>query len=96
MTPFYDPMIAKVIVHDRDRTSAMRRMAVLMGEAEVVGVTTNAALLQGAVLRIRRLSAARSTPASSSATGAISWPWRVRRGDRAFAVATLARLRRMA
>ncbi len=46
VTPFYDPMIAKVIVHDRDRTSAMRRMAVLMGETEVVGVTTNAALLK--------------------------------------------------
>ncbi len=46
VTPFYDPMIAKVIVHDRDRTSAMRRMAALMGETEVVGVTTNAALLR--------------------------------------------------
>jgi 3-methylcrotonyl-CoA carboxylase alpha subunit len=46
VTPFYDPMIAKVIVHDRDRVSAMRRMAVLMGETEVVGVTTNAALLK--------------------------------------------------
>ncbi|WP_421997787.1 acetyl/propionyl/methylcrotonyl-CoA carboxylase subunit alpha [Reyranella sp.] len=46
VTPFYDPMIAKVIVHDRDRTSALRRMAALMGETEVVGVTTNAALLQ--------------------------------------------------
>ncbi len=46
VTPFYDPMIAKVIVHDRDRTSALRRMAALMGETEVVGVTTNAALLK--------------------------------------------------
>ena len=46
VTPFYDPMIAKVIVHDRDRTSAMRRMTGLMGETEVVGVTTNAALLK--------------------------------------------------
>ena len=46
VTPFYDPMIAKVIVHDRDRTSALRRMAVLMGETEVVGVTTNVALLK--------------------------------------------------
>jgi 3-methylcrotonyl-CoA carboxylase alpha subunit len=46
VTPFYDPMIAKVIVHDRDRTSAMRRMAALMGETEVLGVTTNAALLK--------------------------------------------------
>jgi len=46
VTPFYDPMIAKVIVHDRDRTSAMRRMAALMAGTEVVGVTTNAALLK--------------------------------------------------
>jgi 3-methylcrotonyl-CoA carboxylase alpha subunit len=46
VTPFYDPMIAKVIVHDRDRTSAMRRMAALMATTEVVGVTTNARLLQ--------------------------------------------------
>ncbi len=46
VTPFYDPMIAKVIVHDRDRASAMRRMAALMGETEVVGATTNAALLK--------------------------------------------------
>ena len=46
VTPFYDPMIAKVIVHDRDRASAMRRMASLMAATEVVGVTTNAALLQ--------------------------------------------------
>jgi len=46
VTPFYDPMIAKVIVHDRDRTSAMRRMAALMGETEVVGVTTNSGLLK--------------------------------------------------
>ncbi|MCX7366197.1 MAG: acetyl/propionyl/methylcrotonyl-CoA carboxylase subunit alpha [Alphaproteobacteria bacterium] len=46
VTPFYDPMIAKVIVHDRDRTSALRRMAALMGATEVVGVTTNAALLK--------------------------------------------------
>ena len=46
VTPFYDPMIAKLIVHDRDRTSALRRMAALMGETEVVGVTTNVALLK--------------------------------------------------
>jgi 3-methylcrotonyl-CoA carboxylase alpha subunit len=46
VTPFYDPMIAKVIVHDTDRASALRRMATLMGETEVVGVATNAALLK--------------------------------------------------
>ncbi len=91
VTPFYDPMIAKVIVHDRDRASAMRRMAALMGETEVVGVTTNAALLKalcshpafvggevdtGFIERHRTTLFAALQPAD----------------DRAFAIATLARL----
>src|SRR4051812_26216949 len=91
VTPFYDPMIAKVIVHDRDRTSALRRMAALMGETEVVGVTTNAVLLKalcshpafvggevdtGFIDRHRAELLAGGPPAT----------------DRAFAVATLARL----
>jgi 3-methylcrotonyl-CoA carboxylase alpha subunit len=91
VTPFYDPMIAKVIVHDRDRTSALRRMAALMGETEVVGVTTNSALLKalcshpafvggevdtGFIERHRATLFTKPAPA----------------GDRAFAVATLARL----
>jgi 3-methylcrotonyl-CoA carboxylase alpha subunit len=91
VTPFYDPMIAKVIVHDRDRTSALRRMAALMGETEVVGVTTNSGLLKslcshpafvggevdtGFIERHRATLFAKPAPA----------------GDRAFAVATLARL----
>ena len=91
VTPFYDPMIAKVIVHDRDRPSAMRRMAGLMGETEVVGVTTNAALLKalcshpafvggeidtGFIERHREELFAKAPPAD----------------DRMLAVATLARL----
>ena len=91
VTPFYDPMIAKVIVHDRDRASAMRRMAALMGETEVVGVTTNAALLKalcshpafvagevdtGFIERHRDELFAKAAPAD----------------DRALAVATLARV----
>ena len=91
VTPFYDPMIAKVIVHDRDRTSALRRMAALMGGTEVVGVTTNAALLRalcahpafvggevdtGFIERHRAELFAKPGPAD----------------DRAIAVATLARV----
>jgi 3-methylcrotonyl-CoA carboxylase alpha subunit len=67
--------------------SAMRRMAALMGETEVVGVTTNAALLK-ACARIPASSAARSTPASSSAIAAICSPRRAG-GRPRFAVATL-------
>jgi len=91
VTPFYDPMIAKVIVHDRDRASALRRMAVLMGETEVVGVTTNAALLKA-------LCSHPAFVGGEVDTGFIErhreslFPKAVPTGDRAFAVATLARL----
>ncbi len=91
VSPFYDPMIAKVIVHDRDRTSAMRRMAALMAATEVVGVTTNSALLEalcshpafvggevdtGFIERYRADLLPKPAPAD----------------DRTFAVATLARI----
>ncbi|TAJ37926.1 MAG: acetyl/propionyl/methylcrotonyl-CoA carboxylase subunit alpha [Reyranella sp.] len=91
VTPFYDPMIAKVIVHDRDRTSALRRMAALMSETEVVGVTTNASLL-------RALCAHPAFVGGEIDTGFIErhrdslFAALAPADDRAFAVATLARL----
>ncbi|HYG07578.1 MAG TPA: acetyl/propionyl/methylcrotonyl-CoA carboxylase subunit alpha [Stenotrophomonas sp.] len=45
ITPYYDPMIAKLIVWDVDRAAALRRMRSALAECEVVGVTTNAAFL---------------------------------------------------
>jgi 3-methylcrotonyl-CoA carboxylase alpha subunit len=91
VTPFYDPMIAKVIVHDRDRTSAMRRMAMLMGETEVVGVTTNAALLKA-------LCSHPAFVGGEVDTGFIErhrdelFARMGQADDRAFAIATLARV----
>ena len=91
VTPFYDPMIAKVIVHDRDRASAMRRMAVLMGETEVVGVATNAALLKA-------LCSHPAFVGGEIDTGFIErhrdtlFPAPALADDRTFAIATLARL----
>ena len=91
VTPFYDPMIAKVIVHDRDRASAMRRMAALMADTEVVGVTTNAGLLKA-------LCAHPAFVGGEVDTGFIEryradlFPKAAPAADRAFAVATLARL----
>jgi acetyl-CoA/propionyl-CoA carboxylase biotin carboxyl carrier protein len=38
--PYYDPMIAKVIVWDRDRESATRRMQRALGEYEIQGLKT--------------------------------------------------------
>ncbi|MGY4728485.1 acetyl/propionyl/methylcrotonyl-CoA carboxylase subunit alpha [Burkholderia pyrrocinia] len=46
ITPFYDPMIAKLIVHGADRTAALGLMLRALRACEVVGLHTNAAFLQ--------------------------------------------------
>ncbi|MCA8239365.1 acetyl/propionyl/methylcrotonyl-CoA carboxylase subunit alpha [Burkholderia sp. AU32262] len=46
ITPFYDPMIAKLIVHGADRTEALGLMLRALRACEVVGLHTNAAFLQ--------------------------------------------------
>ena len=46
ITPFYDPMIAKLIVWDVDREAALRHMQQALADCQVVGVTTNAGFLR--------------------------------------------------
>ncbi len=41
ITPYYDPMIAKLIVWDRDRPSALRRLRGALAKCEIVGCVTN-------------------------------------------------------
>ena len=43
---FYDPMIAKVVVHGRDRTEALRILRKALDEYHVVGVSTNVEFLR--------------------------------------------------
>lgn len=50
ITPYYDPMIAKLIVWDVDRDSALQRMQRALAQCQVVGVTTNAAFLRRLVM----------------------------------------------
>jgi 3-methylcrotonyl-CoA carboxylase alpha subunit len=45
ISPHYDPMIAKLIVWDRDRPAALRRMKDALGAFEIVGLTTNIGFL---------------------------------------------------
>lgn len=45
VTPYYDPMIAKLIVHDRDRRAALRRLRQALHETEIVGPANNVAFL---------------------------------------------------
>ncbi len=45
VSPFYDPMIAKLIVLADNRMQAIERMLRVLGELEIVGVVTNQAFL---------------------------------------------------
>ncbi len=46
VTPFYDPMIAKVIAHGRTRNEALDHLAFALGETIVAGPRTNLAFLK--------------------------------------------------
>jgi len=46
ITPFYDPMIAKLIVHGADRSAALARLSSALAEFEIVGPSTNVDFLQ--------------------------------------------------
>ena len=46
VTIFYDPMIAKLIVHDVDRAAALQRMREALADIDVVGPKSNVAFLE--------------------------------------------------
>jgi len=46
VTPYYDSMLAKLIVHAPDRDAALDRLGLALGATRVLGVTTNCRLLQ--------------------------------------------------
>ena len=64
VTPHYDSMIAKLIVHDRDRARALERLAAALGEFEVAGPVTNIDFL-------RRLARCRAFAEGQLDTGLI-------------------------
>ena len=45
VTPFYDPLLVKLIAHHTSRSAALRRMNRMLGETVIEGLTTNRDLL---------------------------------------------------
>lgn len=45
ITPFYDPMIAKVVTHGRSRSEALAKLETALEQCRIGGVTTNAGFL---------------------------------------------------
>ena len=46
ISPWYDPMIAKITVHGADRPAALRRLSNALGQTEIAGTVTNLGFLQ--------------------------------------------------
>ncbi|GGG87593.1 urea carboxylase [Paenibacillus radicis (ex Gao et al. 2016)] len=46
ITALYDPMLAKIIVHGKDREEAIEKLLVALGETRMFGITTNLQYLQ--------------------------------------------------
>ena len=65
ITPWYDPMIAKLIVHGADRAAALAALQGALSKVEIAGVATNVEFL-------RRVSASRAFTAAELDTGLIA------------------------
>ena len=93
ISPHYDPMIAKLIVWDRDRPAALARMRAALEAFQVVGLTTNVAFLG-------RLVTSKAFAAADLDTGLIErskdelFPPPAPASDEVLALATLAELLR--
>ncbi len=94
VSPYYDPMIAKLIVWDRDREAALQRLRGALADYQIVGLTTN----------LRFLAALAAHPAFRAAkvdTGFIPrhradlFPAHEALSDRVLALAVLGELLRM-
>ena len=64
ITPWYDPMIAKLIVHGADRAAALTRLRQALAQVEIAGLKTNVAFLG-------RVAASRAFGAAELDTGLI-------------------------
>jgi len=56
VTPYYDPMIAKVIVHGATRAEALAALLTALDDAVIIGLKTNLAFLRG-LMRSREFAA---------------------------------------
>jgi 3-methylcrotonyl-CoA carboxylase alpha subunit len=81
--PWYDPMIAKLIVHGATREIALRQMDRALATTEVAGATTNLAFLRRLVGHGRFASGDVDTGLIEADLDALVAPRGVARGDRA-------------
>src|SRR5205085_2993900 len=93
ITRYYDPMVAKLVVHGEDRAAALRRLTAALADYQIVGVTTNIAFLQRVIAHEAFASGRIDTGLVAAHRDAL-WPPAVAPGERMLAVAALAELTR--
>ncbi len=91
ITPFYDPMIAKLIVWDADRPAALARMKSALEQFQVVGVTTNTEFL-ARLIDCEAFAAADLDTGLIARNRAVLMPAPPVAGDEVLALAALAEL----
>ena len=91
ITPWYDPMIAKLIVRGPDRETALARLGRALAETEIAGVTTNVAFL-GRVVASRAFAAAELDTGLIDRNRAELFPPRAPVADEMLAAAAFAEL----
>jgi 3-methylcrotonyl-CoA carboxylase alpha subunit len=91
VTPWYDPMLAKLIVHAGDRPAALQQLRSALAQVEIAGVASNVQLL-------RRLASSAAFAAAELDTGFIEkhraelLPPRAAATDAVLAIAAFAEL----
>jgi geranyl-CoA carboxylase alpha subunit len=90
VTPWYDPMLAKVIAHGHSREDAIRRLVAALEDSPLLGIPTNAAFLRGLLqsddFRAARMSTTRLDEWAASGHALLSPPqptdqlWRIAAG----------------
>jgi 3-methylcrotonyl-CoA carboxylase alpha subunit len=94
ISPHYDPMIAKLIVWDRDRPAALARMKDALGALEIVGPTTNVGFLSRLVSSTAFAAADLDTGLIERSRGEL-FPAQPAVPDEVLALATAAELLRL-
>ncbi len=91
ISPYYDPMIAKLIVWGETRGVALGRLAAALAEYEVVGVTTNIAFL-GRIVKSPAFASGDLDTGLIERNRSILFPQSVETSDAVLAVAAFAQL----
>ncbi|MGJ3238320.1 MAG: biotin carboxylase N-terminal domain-containing protein [Anaerolineae bacterium] len=61
ITPYYDPMVAKIIAHGHDRRTAIRKLAYALSQAVLSGLTHNISFLRAVLMHNDHLQGTLST-----------------------------------